>query len=129
MPDFRTIHTSYGLAAMAQAEATGTPINLTHMAVGDGNGNAVTPSEPQTALVREVYRAAVNRVYQDPADPKLFTAELVVPAGVAGFTMREVGVFDADGGLFAVGNLPDTYKPTSGEGAFSDAVIRLQFYV
>ena len=38
MADFRTIHTTYGLTAMAQAEATGTPINLTHMAVGDGGG-------------------------------------------------------------------------------------------
>lgn len=52
MAEFKTIHTTYGLAAMAAAEATGTPINLTHMAVGDGNGNPVTPSESQTNLVR-----------------------------------------------------------------------------
>lgn len=45
MPDFKTIHTAYGLTAMASAEATGTPINLTNMAVGDGNGNPVDPSE------------------------------------------------------------------------------------
>lgn len=32
---YRTIHTAYGLTAMAQAEATG--ITLTHMAVCDGN--------------------------------------------------------------------------------------------
>ena len=126
---FKSIHTSYGLARLASAEATGTPINLTHMAVGDGNGNPTTPAESQTGLVREMYRATVNRVYQDPVDARLFTAELVVPASVSGFTMREVGVFDAAGGLFAVGNLPDTYKPTEADGAFSDAVIRLQFYV
>ena len=34
---FKTIHTQYGLVAMARAEASGTPINLIHMAVGDGN--------------------------------------------------------------------------------------------
>ena len=34
---YRTIHTLSGLQAMASAEATGTPINLTHMAVGDGD--------------------------------------------------------------------------------------------
>lgn len=45
MAEFKTIHTTAGLAAIASAEATGTPINLTHMAVGDGNGNPVTPTE------------------------------------------------------------------------------------
>lgn len=126
---FKTIHTALGLMAMAQAEATGTPINLTHMAVGDGNGNEVTPDENQTILVREVFRAAINRVYQAGDNPNRFTAELVVPASAGGFVLREVGVFDADGGLFAVGNLPATYKPVASEGAFADTVVRLEFLV
>lgn len=126
---YKTIHTTYGLQCMAQAEATGVPINLTHMSVGDGNGNPVTPTESQTALVREVYRATVNRVYQDPTQSTKFTAELVVPATVGGFVMREVGVFDEQGGLFAVGNLPATYKPNISEGAYSDTVVRMEFLV
>jgi microcystin-dependent protein len=126
---FKSIHTAYGLAAMAQAEATGTPINLTHMAVGDGNGAPVEPSELQTQLVRERYRAAINRVYQSPGDPTRFTAEMIVPNSVGGFVMREVGVFDSEGGLFAVGNLPESYKPTVNDGAFGDTVIRLEFVV
>lgn len=126
---FKTIHTNYGLAALAQAEATGTPINLTHMAVGDGNGNPVTPSQNQTALVRERYRATINRVYQSATDPLRFTAELIVPASEGGFTLREVGVFDANGSLFVAGNLPDTYKPTSTDGAFADTVVRVDFMV
>lgn len=126
---YKTIHTTYGLQRMAQAEATGVPINLTHMSVGDGNGNATTPSESQTALVRETFRAAINRVYQDPTQPTKFTAEVVIPATVGGFTMREVGVFDDAGGLFAVGNLPATYKPNISEGAYSDTVVRMEFLV
>lgn len=126
---YKTIHTIYGLLRMSQAEAAGVPINLTHMAVGDGNGNAVEPTGAQTALVREMYRATVNRVYQDPTTPTQFTAELVVPATEGGFTMREVGVFDDQGSLFAVGNLPATYKPNAGEGAYSDTVVRLLFMV
>lgn len=126
---YKAIHTNYGLAAIAAAEASGTPINLTHMAVGDGNGNPTTPGQTQTNLVREMYRATVNRVYQSPDDAQLFTAELIVPASVSGFTMREVGIFDSSGGLVVVANIPDTYKPSASEGAFSDAVIRLQFYV
>ena len=52
---YRTIHTTYGLRCMAQAEAAGVPVNLTHMAVGDGNGVQVEPSDTQTNLVRERY--------------------------------------------------------------------------
>lgn len=126
---FSTIHTNYGLRILAQAEATGTQIQLTHMAVGDGNGNAVTPDPTQTQLVRERFRATINRVFQDAANPLRFTAELVIPASAGGFTLREVGVFDASGSLFAVGNLPATYKPVSTEGAYSDTVVRLDFLV
>ncbi len=126
---FKTIHTNYGLTLLAESESTGTPINLTHMAVGDGNGNPVEPSENQTELVRERYRDAVNRVYQDPADNTRFTAELVIPASEGGFTLREVGVFDDQGNLFVVGNLPDTYKPAAGEGSFADTVVRVEFLV
>lgn len=126
---FITIHTNYGLQQLAQAESTGTSILLTHMAVGDGGGNPVTPTPTQTQLVREKFRATINRVYQDENDPLRFTAELVIPASAGGFTMREVGVFDADGSLFAVGNLPATYKPVDTEGAYSDSVVRLDFMV
>lgn len=126
---FKTIHTTYGLSKMAAAEASGVPIALTHMAVGDGNGNPVTPTPSQTGLVREVYRHTVNRVYQYPDDPARFVAELIVPATVGGFVIREIGVFDLSGSLFAVANVPETYKPTDAEGAFSDAVVRMEFVV
>lgn len=126
---YKTIHTRHGLTAMAQAEATGTPINLTAMAVGDGNGNPTTPTEAQTNLARELYRAAPNRIWQDPDVPNKFTAELVIPTSVGGFVLREVGVFDASGALFVVGNLPDTYKPQTSDGAYADTVVRVDFLV
>lgn len=126
---FKTLHTLYGLQRMAAAEATGAPINLVEMAVGDGNGNPTTPDEGQTGLVREMYRATVNRVFQDPGNPRMFTAELVIPASIGGFVIREAGIFDDAGGLFAVANIPDAYKPVDSEGAYADTVLRLQFIV
>lgn len=129
MPTYRTIHTLYGLQRLAAAEATGVPINLVEMAVGDGNGNPTTPSEAQTQLVRELFRATVNSVAQDPDDPLMFVAELVIPVAVGGFTIRECGIFDSEGGLFAVANVPDTYKPTAAEGAYADTVVRMRFKV
>lgn len=126
---FKTIHTTFGLVAMAQAEATGTQIRLTHMAVGDGNGNPIIPTEGMTTLVRERYRATVNRVFQDPTNPMKYTAELIIPAAVGGFTVREIGIFDANGNLSLVGNTPDVYKPVVAEGAFADAAYRVEFMV
>lgn len=126
---YKSIHTAYGLRRIAEAEAAGVAINLTHMAVGDGNGNPVEPSDQQSHLVRERFRAPINRVYQHPDDPGRFTAELIIPATMGGFTFREVGVFDDAGGLFVVGNLPDVYKPHADEGAFADTVVRVEFVV
>lgn len=128
---YKTILTNYGRQRMAQAEASGVPINLVAVAVGDGGGNPTTPSETQTQLVREVYRTAPNRVYQDPTNPMLFTVEMLVPASVGGFTIREIGAFDDNGGLFTVANTPDVYKPQGdgSEGSYGDTAIRMQFLV
>lgn len=126
---YKSIHTTLGLQLMTQAEATGTQIRLTHIAVGDGNGNFVTPSESQTALVRERFRTPINRVWQQHDSPNMFSAEVIIPTNVGGFTMREIGVFDSNGNLFVVGNMPDTYKPTGSDGAYSDTVIRVDFMV
>lgn len=126
---YKTIHTNYGLQRMAAAEATGVPINIVAVAVGDGGGNPTTPNPAQTQLVREMFRHAPNRVYQDPNNPLLFTIELVVPATVGGFTIREMAAFDDQGGMFTVSNVPDVYKPQGdgSEGSFGDTVLRQQF--
>ncbi len=126
---FFIIHTAAGLRAMAEAVSQGVPINLTEMAVGDGGGAAAAPEEAQTALVNEVFRAAITRIYTpDPLNqPSRFVAELTIPATAGGFTMREVGIFDANGALFAVGSLPETYKPEAADGAFSDTIVRAEF--
>lgn len=124
---YQTIHTNYGLQRLAAAVTKKVPINLVQMAVGDGNGNPAQPDPAQQHLVREIYRTAVNRVVPDPNDPTLFTAEMVIPATVGGFTLREAGIYDDAGALFAVANVPDTYKPPATEGSFSDTVLRMQF--
>lgn len=127
---FKTIHTNYGLQRTAQAIIDQTQINITEMAVGDGAGADVAVLPTATALVRETYRTTVNRVYRDPADPPgMFTAEGVVPSGVGGFVMREVGIFDSNGYLYCYGNLPAVYKPELAEGSQADAFIRVKFAV
>jgi phage-related tail fiber protein len=128
---YRVIHTNAGLEAMAQAEALGAPITLAEMAVGDGGGAATTPDAGQLTLVLEQYRGTINRIYKpDPVlRPNAYAVELVVPAAEGGFVLREVGLYDDAGTLFAVGNLPETYKPEAGEGAFADTIVRIELEV
>lgn len=123
------LYTTAGLRALANAEATGVSAKFVSMAVGDGAGNATTPKETQTSLVRETFRAVINRIYQDPTNAARFTAELVIPAATGGFVMREVGVYDANGVLVLVGSLPDSYKPLPSDGAYSDVIVAVDFYV
>ena len=129
MNAYRTVHTPAGLAMMAAAQASGVPINLVDMAVGDGNGNPVYPEDLTTGLVRERYRAVINSATQNPNQPSRWTVELIIPADVGGFVMRELAVFDSNGTMFAVCNLPDAQKPSVGDGAFSDTVLRMEFLV
>ncbi|MCU4341770.1 phage tail protein [Acinetobacter pittii] len=127
--NYKSIHTTLGLQLLAQAESTGSQIRLTHMAVGDGGGQPIKLNAGMTQLVREKFRAVVNRVYQDPENDLKFTAELIIPANIGSFVMREIGIFDSNGNLFAVGNLPDITKPVAQEGIINDTVFRLSFFV
>lgn len=125
MSTFYTLMTTAGLAKLANAVALGQDVEWTEMAVGDGNGNPTTPAETQTALLRERYRAQINQLSVDPLNPNYLIVELVVPANVGGWTVHEVGVFDADGVMVAVANFPATYKPVLAEGSGKDLVIRV----
>lgn len=118
-----TLVTNTGLAKITAAIAGGTTISLTHMAIGDGNGSAVTPNQNQTALVNERYRAAVNQVAVN-IDGKL-VAELIIPQTEGGFTVREIGLFDNTGALFAYGSTPAIQKPTVAENSAAELVLRL----
>lgn len=116
--------TATGAAKMAAAQGGGTLVSLTHIAVGDGNGNPVgEPSGAETALAREVYRSAIAALYVSPGDNTIFMAEMTIPSATGGWSVREIGIFDADGALFAYGNFPETYKPIAAEGSTREMVI------
>ncbi|MBY5940256.1 phage tail protein [Halomonas sp. DP5N14-9] len=125
MPQFYTLLTDSGQAKIANAVALGAQIEITQMAVGDGGGNPVTPDSSATVLVNEVRRAPINAVHTDDDNPTWIVIEQVLPPDVGGWTIREVGVFDAAGDLIAIGNLPETYKPVLAEGSSRTQTIRV----
>lgn len=122
---YEAILTTLGLAKIADAIANNTSVNITTGKVGDGNGNAVTPSASWTNLTRVVYTTALNRVDIDPVNNTRVLAELVIPANQGGWTVREIGLFDNTGALIAVAAFPAVYKPTAAEGATLDMIVRL----
>lgn len=121
---YYTILTEIGKAKVANAAALGRQIKLTQIAVGDGNGNEYDPTEDQVALLGENYRTPISHIGNDPQNPNWVVAEGMIPVDVGGWFVREVGVFDEDGDLFAIGKYPETYKPTLSEGTGRDLYIR-----
>ncbi|HHV7493183.1 TPA: tail fiber protein [Escherichia coli] len=122
---FRTLITDIGLAKLAATTAPGgRPVRLTHMAVGDSNGELRQPQKNQTSLYNEVWRQSVNRVFTDPENPNRLIAELVIPPETGGFWVREIGVFDDTGTMIAVGNTAESYKPTREEGSGRAQIFR-----
>lgn len=125
MATYYTLLTKIGQARIANAVALNQKVNLTYMAVGDGNGNPTTPNENQTALVREKYRATINQLTVDTDNPNYLVAEMIVPTNVGGWSIYEVGVFDDQNQLIAVANFPATYKPELVEGSGRDLIVRI----
>lgn len=121
---FSCIVTTLGMAKIAAAVANGTVVNISQIAIGDGNGNPVAINPNQAGLVREVYRAGINSLTRDPVNQNYIIAELIIPPEVGGWTIREFGVFDNAGALIAVGQYPDSYKPLPTQGAARDMIIR-----
>ena len=122
---YYSILTEHGTLAFAKAVGNKTPLQITHMAVGDGNGSNTTPNAKQTALVHEVYRAKISSVSVDPRNNKQAVFELVIPENVGGFHIREMGIFDNQNKLVAVANCPESFKPTLGSGSGKVQVLRM----
>lgn len=117
--------TQAGQAAMVRAAGFGETIRLTHMAVGDGNGTDIAPTQEMTALVNEVYRAPINALAPDDDVADLLVADIIIPHEIGGWTASELGIYDADGNLFAIASVPPTYKPTMLDGGTTELHFRM----
>ncbi|WP_225322555.1 phage tail protein [Klebsiella pneumoniae] len=121
---YESLITVSGEAKIASSVVTGEKVVFYEMAVGDGAGSATTPDKEQTSLVNECYRARLNSLKLSDTD-NIIVAEMIMPAEVGGFTIREAALFDDDGVCMAVANVPDTYKPLMSEGSGRSTIIRI----
>ncbi|EBN0009287.1 phage tail protein [Salmonella enterica subsp. enterica] len=123
--EFYTLLTDRGMAKIASALADKKQIHLQKMAVGDGGGQYYEPTASQTNLRHEVWRGEMNTLTVAPNNPNWLIAELVLPEEVGGWYVREVGVFDNEGELIAIGKFPESYKPLLPGGCGKQVCIRL----
>ncbi|HGO4499058.1 TPA: phage tail protein [Klebsiella pneumoniae] len=113
---FYTRLTAAGEQRLAEAAVSGAPVNITQMAVGDGNGSVPEPANRED-LLNEVYRAPLNRLVIADQAANVIRAEMLILPQTGGFWMREAALYDDDGVCLVVANLPESYKPKLAEGS------------
>lgn len=97
-----TLLTNIGLAEITNSFISGFNVNLTQIAIGDGE---IVLSPDTTALVSEKWRGNLKSISLNPENPSQFVARINVPTTVGGFTAREIGLYDSENHLIAIGTL------------------------
>ena len=118
---FTNILTKIGQQKKALAEYNNVPLSITKFKVGDGNGAYYEPNENQTSLVNTKYTGMFvagteSQIVINPAAANEVLYRCFIPADVGGFTIRELGLFDADNNLILICKLPaqDKFALASG---------------
>ncbi len=110
-----------------QKLASATPenqLNITNIAVGDGSGGFPPLLPGMTALNNEVWRGQSSSPIRGAIENTLIF-EGMIPSNTGGFTVREVGIFDSDGDLIAIGHSAEIEKPETTTGTTVDLTVRM----
>ncbi len=126
--DYFAIVTNKGTEKMATYLQSGKKIEIAFVAVGDGNGQIPMPDPARTALVNEVWRGPAQTV-QDQANKNVIKATSVIPTDVGGWNVREIGLIDGDGDLFAIANAPGYPKISIADGINNDMQVGMRVAV
>jgi phage-related tail fiber protein len=126
MAQYYSLLTAIGAAQIANAISLGGTVTVTQFAAGTGDGAEYDPTEDQTALKSEVYRGNVNSIDIVTGTPNVIEFHCVIPVTEGGWTLREVGLFDADGNLLVIAKYPSSYKPVQSEGTAGDFSLKIQ---
>ncbi|AWX15595.1 hypothetical protein CEP48_05145 [Mergibacter septicus] len=125
MPQFYTLLTVKGEQVFAQAINEQRTIQITKLGVGDGNGQFVQPYRTQRSLVNEIRREEVTSIRVNPNNLNQIIIEQRIPENIGGFYIREIGIYDNEDNLIAVGNYPETFKSELREGSGQSLLLRV----
>ncbi|WP_067096199.1 phage tail protein [Marinomonas atlantica] len=89
------------------------PLELYEVAVGSGVVVFDENTSAMTALVNEEARFVIpsGGIATHESNENWIGVTVVIPLDSGGYTIREIGVFDNDGDLIAIGSFPETEKP------------------
>lgn len=122
---YKTLVTDVGKAKIADAALNGKKVNIVEIAAGDGGGVYYVPTPDMTALKNEVWRGEISRKEINADSANMIDVRAVLDSTVGGFTVREAGLFDDEGALIAVCNMPDVEKAVILEGISAELEITL----
>ena len=123
---YYAIVTDLGTNKMLRAIKEGKKVNVTHIAVGDGEGEYYQPTEEMTALKNELWRGEVNSCRTSEESENLLIIETVIPSDAGGFTVREMAAFDEEGVMIAICNTPDTQKVRVSDGVAHELKLAIE---
>ena len=123
---YNTLLTTAGREKIALSLSGGNPAAIKFMAFGDSEHE---PTGFETSLVHEVHRTEISSLTIDPNNPSWAIVEAIIPTNIGGFYIKEVGVFDSKGVMFAIANFPPVYKPLLSEGVGRDLKVKLYLEV
>lgn len=126
----QTVVTLAGLAKFAAAASEGgPPVVLASVAVGDGNGGPIVPSQNMSALVNERYRVEVTSATISLENPNWLIVKATIPGAAGPWWIRELGLFDEAGTLMAISQYPETYKAVASEGVVTSLEVTITIVV
>lgn len=123
---YYAIVTDLGTNKMLRAIKEGKKVNVTHIAVGDGEGEYYQPTADMTALKNELWRGEVNSCRISEESENLLIIESVIPSDAGGFTVREMAAFDEEGEMIAICNTPDTQKVRVSDGVAHELKLAIE---
>ena len=126
--EYFAILTNKGTEKMAAYLQSGKKIEIAFVSVGDGNGQLPMPDPARTALVNEVWRGPAQTVL-DQANKNVIKSTSVIPTDVGGWNVREIGLIDGDGELFAIANAPGYPKISIADGINNDMQVGMRVAV
>lgn len=118
--------TDSGAKEMLEAVNEERKVNITHFAVGDGDGKYYVPDVTMTELKNEVWRGEIGSCRISEESENVMIVETVIPSNEGGFTIREMAVFDEKGVMIAVCNTPDTAKVKITDGVVHELHLQME---
>ncbi|WP_460269080.1 phage tail protein [Clostridium botulinum] len=122
---FYTLLTEIGKAKIANSAGFGSKINFVKMKVGDGGGSYYNPREDQEDLINTVWEGNITHVAIDEKNPNWINVEMMIPANIGGFMIREYGIFDEENNMLAIAKCAESYKPLAEDGSTKELIMKM----